>query len=133
MSRILALVSVVAAVTASGVVHGVWVNRWGQSRAVMEASARLQDVPRTVGDWDGRAEEMDPRQARVASVAGSRIVRFVNRRTGAVLSLLIVCGRPGPVSVHTPDVCYRGSGYEEVGGPARQQAGPKGAAEFWVR
>ena len=32
---------------------------------------------------------------------------------------LILCGRPGPVSIHTPDVCYRGLGYEPTGSPSR--------------
>ena len=26
--------------------------------------------------------------------------------------MLLVCGRPGPVAVHTPEVCYPGAGFE---------------------
>jgi hypothetical protein len=26
----------------------------------------------------------------------------------------MVCGRGGPISVHTPDVCYAGAGYRQV-------------------
>ena len=38
--------------------------------------------------------------------------RYRNTRTGTIIDLLVVCGRPGPVSVHTPDICYPGAGYE---------------------
>jgi hypothetical protein len=57
--------------------------------------------------------------------------RYVHRRTGQAVDLLLVCGRAGPTSVHTPDVCYRGSGYDEVG-EATRYAAPGGGA-FWVR
>jgi hypothetical protein len=37
------------------------------------------------------------------------------------------------MAVHTPDLCYRGAGYEVVGEPARVAvAGPGGPAEFWA-
>jgi hypothetical protein len=29
---------------------------------------------------------------------------------GTRFTILLVCGRPGPVSVHTPDICYQGIG-----------------------
>jgi hypothetical protein len=30
------------------------------------------------------------------------------------VSFLIVCGRGGPISVHTPDICYGGAGYRQL-------------------
>src|SRR5262249_40391692 len=39
-------------------------------------------------------------------------------RSGSSVTVLLVCGRPGPISVHTPDVCYDGAGYEALGEPA---------------
>src|SRR5439155_15150223 len=49
--------------------------------------------------------------------------------------ILLVCGRPGPVSVHTPDVCYEGVGYEMAAAPVRYAAreGSSAApAQFWM-
>ena len=51
----------------------------------------------------------------------------------ALSSVLLVCGRPGPVSVHTPDVCYAGVGYAMENPPVLYQppsATPSG--EFWM-
>ena len=28
--------------------------------------------------------------------------------------MLLVCGRGGPISVHTPDICYEGAGYRQL-------------------
>lgn len=130
MSRVCPLLTVLAVVASSGALHGVWTNRWAPSGALERATARLADLPMTLGDWDGQAEQLDARQATVAEVSGSVLRRYVNRRTGAVVTVLLVCGRPGPVSVHVPEVCYRGAGYEPV---ARVRLpAPSGAGEFWA-
>ena len=31
---------------------------------------------------------------------------------GSAVTMMIVCGLPGPTSVHTPEICYAGAGYE---------------------
>jgi hypothetical protein len=28
------------------------------------------------------------------------------------MTVLLVCGPPGPIAVHSPEVCYRGAGYD---------------------
>jgi hypothetical protein len=44
----------------------------------------------------------------------------------------LMCGRAGHMAVHTPDICYRGAGYEMVGEPVKRQITlPSGAAQFW--
>ena len=44
-----------------------------------------------------------------------------------------VSGRPGPISVHTPDVCYPGAGFQVVGGREKVSVDYRGPApaEFW--
>jgi hypothetical protein len=34
------------------------------------------------------------------------------------VTAVVVCGPTGPLSVHTPDVCYAGAGYEAKGPPS---------------
>ena len=46
-----------------------------------------------------------------AGIKGCVYRRYRNPRTGESVSVLLVCGRGGPISVHTPDVCYAGAGY----------------------
>jgi hypothetical protein len=50
-----------------------------------------------------------------SQAAGVLRRQYVNRQTGATLTLMLLVGRPGPVAVHTPDVCYRNSGYAQIG------------------
>ncbi len=93
-----------------GIVHGFWTDRWTPPVETAEAAARLEQVPLELGDWDGEVNEVKPGEAG-AGVAGCIKRRYVNRKTGAAVSLFLVCGRPGPVSIHTPEVCYGASGF----------------------
>jgi hypothetical protein len=131
MSRVCPLLTVFAVVASSGAIHGVWTNRWASPGALERASARLADLPMTLGDWDGQQGELDERQLAVADASGHVLRHYVNRRTGAALTVLLLCGRPGPISVHLPEVCYRAVGYEPVGGRVKCPA-PGQGGEFWA-
>jgi hypothetical protein len=113
--RTLPVLTVCAAAVLSGTVSGLWVHRWAGTAELEAATARMAAIPAAVGDWDAREGEVSAREVEGAQAAGILRREYVNRRTGATLSLLVVCGRAGPVAVHTPDVCYRNSGYAEVG------------------
>jgi exosortase/archaeosortase family protein len=99
-------------VIATAIVTGQWANRWKTSHELEVAAARLDRLPLMIGDWAGRAQPIDPREMTAAEVDGFLSRRYDNRRTGSRIGVLLVCGRPGPVAVHTPDVCYPGAGYE---------------------
>ena len=134
MRRILPILIALPAIVAAGYVHGRWTDRWTPSRAVESAVARLARVPATIGDWEGHDLELTRETAAMAGIDGSVMRRYVNRRTGAAVSILLVCGRPGPIAAHTPEVCYGGVGYEILGEakPVAIQAGesPTPAAFF---
>jgi Protein of unknown function (DUF3485) len=100
-----------ALLVGSGLVHGRLTDRWGISGALAQAVARLDRVPRSMGDWEGRDEAMDRRQIDQAQIRGYLARKYRNVRDGREVTVLLVCGRPGPISVHTPDVCYAGAGY----------------------
>jgi hypothetical protein len=121
-------------VVAYGVVEGSWTGRWHRSADLDLAVARLDKVPLEIGDWRGEALELGAQQARVAQIEGSLLRRYTNGRTGATVTVLIVCGRPGPIAVHPPDVCYGGAGYTPTAAPTRSTVegeAPAGTAEFW--
>lgn len=117
MTRILILLAACSLLLASGLTQGFWTGRWVRSHAVEDAVARLDQFPTVVGDWHGTLAELSPAEIKSARVDGHRVCRFENRRKGQALTVMLVCGRPGPVSVHTPDICYQGAGYEMVAGP----------------
>ena len=100
------------AIFASGLVHGLLTDRWQPALEPAERAARLPLVPLVLGDWVGQDIETDGRQ--VGPVAGYLHRRYLNRQTGVGVTMYLVCGRPGPVCIHTPDVCYAATGHEIV-------------------
>jgi hypothetical protein len=128
MPRAFSLVIALALVIAAGLVHGQWTQRWTPSSAVETAAARLGRVPMNIGDWRGRSLELNREQLAIAEVAGHVARCYENRPGRAAVTILLVCGRPGPIAVHTPDICYAGAGYEPLGLPVRQtlSVGPSG-------
>ncbi len=133
MHRTILTVSAAVVLVASGVVHGLWTDRWTQNPQEVQAAAeRLKQVPAVIGRWEGADIEMntDPRLGLAAVVAR----RYVQRETGQVVTIYLACGRPGPICIHRPDVCYVADGYQEVESPRRVTVPGVGAVppEFWT-
>ena len=96
----------------AGYVHGVSTHRWTASAEIRSATEKVASIPLKFADWTGKDSQLDERQAKVGQIASSISRQYVNTKTGQNITVLLVCGRPGPISVHTPEVCYAGSGYE---------------------
>jgi hypothetical protein len=109
MTRLLPVSAAVIVLLFSGVVHGLWTDRWAESRDVIAAAARLNDLPMKLGDWEGKAASGSRPSG---GLAGAMSRHYVHRPTGRSVTLFLGCGRPGPVSIHTPDVCYAASGFK---------------------
>jgi hypothetical protein len=112
--RAIPLLAGVAFVVGSGVVDGLQSDRWSVSEELRLAASRLDGIPLTIGEWRGRAEPVDPRSMMAAGLQGCLMRHYENARTGRTISLLLACGRPGLVFLHTPEGCYPGAGYEMV-------------------
>jgi hypothetical protein len=135
MTRMLSWSIAYAFIVLPGIVHGLWTARWQSPPALANAVARLQLVPQQIGDWVGQDEELDQRQIATAGIDGYVMRRYTNRQTGAVVSMLLVCGRPGPIAVHSPDVCFAGAGFELLAAPVKYAPlAQDGVAlgEFWT-
>ena len=102
-------------VLAAGVVQGVRTDRWRASSDLDAAVKRLDAVPATLGDWHGEKQTYDVQDLTRAGIKGHVSYRYRNVVTGDRVSMLIVCGRSGPISVHTPDICYGSAGFVAVG------------------
>ena len=130
MTRWLPAVAGMMAVIAAGAVHGVMTGRWGLSDEPAASAARLAQVPLTLDDWDGEVQPMTSH----SGMAGLLCHRYAHKQSGKTVTVFIVCDRPGPVSIHTPDVCYGSAGYQvsdlaRFTAPAEADAAP---AEFWT-
>ena len=101
-------------VGALGAVHGIYTDRWGPSDELEKALEGMSRVPQQFGDWRGEDETYDPEMLTRAGVKAGVFRHYSNTRSGENVSFLLVCGRGGPVTVHTPDICYAGAGYKQI-------------------
>lgn len=131
--RVVGYVAALATLVASGVTHGFWSGRWTKSRALEERVAALRNVPPKVGDWVGEDSQLDRRSVEMGEISGHLMRRYKNPRDGAEVTVLIVCGRPGPIAVHTPEVCYGGNGYAQLAPRQKYAVGSGGtpAGDVW--
>jgi hypothetical protein len=115
MFRISALVTGIVFVAVSGIVHGILTDRWALSPQPQAAAAKLANVPLRVGDWEGQdGPPIRAQEIVIGELAGYISRQYENRLSGIRLDVLVVCGRPGPIAVHTPDVCLLGEGFNLV-------------------
>jgi len=111
MARIFFPLLVCVVLLGDGLVYGLWTNRWQPSNQLPAAVASLQRVPLELGPWQGRAlPPLDERIMKQAGFAGYVQRRYENREAGTGVNLLLACGPFGPLSVHTPDVCFPAGG-----------------------
>lgn len=114
-------------VLSSGIAHGLWSDRWATTNPAQLAAERLTHIPATLGAWQGTDLPFDATPRQRAELAGWLQRRYVHRTTQQELLVVLLCGRPGPIAVHTPDVCYPGVGYRT----AAQQRKTVAQAPLW--
>ncbi len=135
MSRVFPLVAGIVVIVVSGFVDGQWTQPWEKSAELEEAVARLNRIPETVGNWKAqRAFEVDPEEIQLAGAEGSWIRRFTSTNNDTVLVVVLV-GRAGSMSVHRPESCYPGAGYDQAGSSLRYSvnaADGSRLAECWT-
>jgi hypothetical protein len=100
-----------------GLVHGLWSGRWAAKQEV--DIQHLLDFEEPIGDWQpGEFVQVDPKELPKGQATITR--RFVNSKTNRSVVLSLSAGHPGIVSVHTPDICYLGTGYTLKGAVKRE-------------
>lgn len=75
------------------------------------AAQRLSLVPEVIGDWTSTPGQIDERERRLAEIEGSVRREYRHNRTGDRVTLTILSGASGPMSVHPPTACFEGVGY----------------------
>jgi hypothetical protein len=131
MYRTLILAIACVILVGSGVVHGLWTDRWSEPTDLSDATARLEQLPLTIGAWHGINVEMEKDANTGLAAVITR--RYVNATSGKTVTILLGCGRAGPACTHTPEVCYAGNGYD-IEKPRRFRMPSKidPAPEFWT-
>jgi hypothetical protein len=86
--------------------------------AALVAPFSLDELPRTVGDWQSEPRfdvAMDEEIRRIAG-ASSYIQRtYVDRVTGVQLAVMVLFGHAQTVFGHVPEICLPSSGFKDLG------------------
>jgi Protein of unknown function (DUF3485) len=98
-------------IVGAGLVDGAWTNRWGPSPELAAFTANLDSIPMVIGDWQGTAFELPPKERAMAGAVTCVGRKYSNPARGVSVTVLLLGGLPGDISNHTPDVCYPGAGY----------------------
>lgn len=132
--RAVAIVIGSLVLVASGVAHGLWTDRWGQSEALEQAVERLGALPDDLGPWKGTAYEQDPAMLALAGASGHYSRSFLDPETGDRVIVVLLVGRANRMAVHRPEHCYQASGYLMNGPPVKVnvRAGAVEPAEFFA-
>jgi hypothetical protein len=136
MSRVVLISLLVLA--GNGLLHGLWSHRWEgwRSASSQAAAARVEQIPLSVGDWEGvRVEEDLEATAGISTEFYQGVtVRYVNRNDGSTVLVFLSCGGTDDQVSHTPRVCYTVNGFE-CPRPDLRVSVPNGdnpAQEFWA-
>ena len=107
-----------------GVIYSRMSRRWGGPQELQELADRLMGLPTEIGPWHTRASQpLAPAAEAVLECAGYVGRQYENRQTGEVVTMAVLLGPAGPISVHTPDVCYASQEYTVRQSPERTQFG----------
>jgi hypothetical protein len=86
--------------------------------ALASAATKLKTLPENIGAWTSTPRTIDEREQRLGEIAGYVRKDFRHSETGRAVTLTILCGASGPMSVHPPTACFEGVGYTLVSGPS---------------
>src|SRR5262245_60853695 len=111
MWRVVISLAAAIVLVANGVMQGYLTNRWHRSADLEMSISRLSNVPETIGDWRSTSETLEEAVLSRACIDGYVYRNYENQINGKKVTVLLMCGRSGPLSVHTPDICYRGAGF----------------------
>jgi hypothetical protein len=132
MIRSLPLLVGLSLVLMVAVVQGVWTQRWQKSADLEAAVERLAYAPGDLGTWKAEPVEFDAEALAEAGAQGSWVRRYTDARSGASVLVILLCGRSGKMSVHQPEHCYRGAGYEMLAEPVAHTIPGDPPAACWT-
>ena len=132
---VLGIVLVACLTIASGAIQGRMSNRWGAPPDMLAAGEKLEKFPNQFGNWQLQSsEELDEQTSAVLECAGYFVRDYFNQESGQTVKVAVLLGPSGPISVHTPEICFSGRDYQAQG--ERQHVPIQSADgkndEFWA-
>jgi hypothetical protein len=118
MNRVLPVVLVLVVLAIGTLVEARLSDRWSaaKSEKLDDFTQRLNSIPKQIGDWVGVDEPINQEEFK-ASNCTNCVSRTYTNREGQKVNVYLVSGSARHVTIHTPDWCYVGAGYEKVQDP----------------
>lgn len=99
-------------IAAGGVVHGLMSNRWERPEESKAIAERLESFPLQVGKWELKStDEMSAKTLKMLQCDGYLARTYLNGVTRETVTVAVLLGPPGPMAVHTPEICYSSRDY----------------------
>jgi hypothetical protein len=118
-----------------GFVHGRITDRWGVRPDAQRAAIQLSpELPSECGSWTMRKQqELPPEVVRILQKPTYINRAYVHQQTGDEINVFVLVGHPGPVAVHSPEVCYSSRDYTASGNRERTtvKLSTGQAHDFW--
>ncbi len=112
------LVLVAALTVLSGVIHGYMSNRWGLSQDLLAAARKLENLPDRFATWELQSSyELGDRVARELQCAGYVVREYRDQETTLPVTVTVLIGPSGPMSVHVPEICLGSRDFTKLDEP----------------
>lgn len=111
----LCIVVILVGTVAAAAMHGTMTNRWGiQPDHTAAENLLRQSLPKEVGNWreKGKDGELDKDVTDMLECRAYIKRVYENVQTGDRVSVGVLLGPAGPISAHTPEICYSSNDYE---------------------
>ncbi|MBX7074754.1 MAG: EpsI family protein [Pirellulales bacterium] len=131
---VIGLTLVVAVTAGSALGTGYLTNRWNRSDGMAAAADAVEALPTSIGPWEAQhSSELTEEVVRTLQCAGYVSRTYIHQQTGQRVTVAVLVGPAGPISVHTPEVCYSSRDYQIVEKAQRQSfpSSEAAPAELW--
>ena len=100
--------------------------RWAEPADRQTAPRRLASVPEQFADWELESSDaLEPSVVKMLRCSGYLNRVYRHRVTDERVHVAVLAGPAGPISVHTPEICYSSRDYQTVDAPRRIQIRPQ--------
>ena len=100
-------------IVGTGLAYGHYSHRWGPPADMASAVSQVDRLPKQLGEWSAIEElTMGETELEMLECAGYCHRRYVQTGTGKTVTVAILLGPPGPIAVHTPEICFSSRAYD---------------------
>ena len=116
LTSIVVLVLAVALTIVGTFVHGNLTYRWDTNAKVDALVEAMGNVPTKIGAFELASKEaLAEHAANQLQCFGDQIRTYRDPATNRKIQVALLMGPTGPISVHTPDICYSSRKFKKLG------------------